>query len=334
MMEKEVALNKKPGSGKSISSRIFTLFSEHRVIALVAILVLYAIVFSGLFPKTFPTFSNISKVLMSMSNEAFIVIAMTIILIMGEIDLSLGANMALGGIMCGYLIRIAEMNVVLAIIITLAVSSILGLVNGIIISKIKVNSFITTLATGIMFQGAAVWIAGPGIINFPEYFQNIGMNKFLSFQMPVWYTVIAVAFIAFLLAQTRYFRQYYYIGGNLKAAVLSGINIEKMKIIAYVIAAALASLGGIISSARFNSAMTSVGGGSELRAVTAAVIGGVSFTGGSGTMLGAAVGALFISFLNNGLVIAGIEPYWQNVVTGAILILAIVVDVISKKKKE
>jgi ribose transport system permease protein len=316
-----------------MNKKLFVLLSKYRVVALLGVIGIYSILFGFIFPATYPTYGNVSKVLMSMSVEAFIVVGMAVVLIGGEIDLSLGSNMALSGIICCYLIKFAEINVALAILITLVFSLVLGLINGFIVAKLGVNSFITTLATGLIYQGAAVWLAGPGLSDFPKYFQAIGQKLFLHFQLPVWYTLVIIAVFTYLMSNTRFFRQYYYIGGNVKAAILSGINIEKMKIIAFVVASLLASIAGIISAARFNSAMTAVGGGSELRAVTAAVIGGVSFTGGTGSMIGAAVGALFISLLNNGLVIAGVEPYWQNVATGAVLILAIVIDILIVRKK-
>ncbi len=332
-MKDQVTAKLQHNMGNQGYSKLFILLSRYRVAALLAIIAVYAAVFSIIFPGTFPTYSNFSKVLMSMSVEAFIVVAMTILLISGEIDLSLGPNMALGGIICGYLIKFAGMNVVAAAAITLVVSVALGLVNGFIVAKIGVNSFITTLATGLIFQGVAVWLAGPGLTDFPPYFQAFGRQMLLFLQMPVWYVFVIIALFTYFMSNTRYFRQYYYIGGNVKAAILSGINMPRMKIVAYVLASLLATFGGIVSAARFNSAMTAVGSGVELRAITAAVIGGVSFTGGSGSMIGAAVGALFIALLNNGLVIAGVAPCWQNVVTGAILILAIVADIVLTKKK-
>lgn len=332
-MNSKLESNIKTGHQKFSYSKLLVLLSEYRVAALLAVIAIYIVVFGILYPKTFMNYDNFSKVLMSMSGEAFIVVAMTIVLIGGEIDLSLGSNMALSGIICGYLIKFQHMNVIAAVVITLILSIILGLINGFVIAKVGVNSFITTLATGLIFQGAAVWLAGPGLTDFPVYFQAFGQKMFMGFQMPVWYMIVAIAIFTYLMSNTRFFRQYYYIGGNKKAAILSGINMGKMKMLAFVFAALLASASGIISSARFNSAMTAVGGGSELRAVTAAVIGGVSFTGGIGTMIGAAVGALFISLLNNGLVIAGIAPYWQNVATGVVLILAIVIDILVVKRK-
>ena len=146
--------------------------------------------------------------------------------------------------------------------------------------------------------------------------------------------IAVIAIFAYLVGRTRYFRQLYYIGDNQKAAELSGINVARVKITAFMLSAVLACLGGIITAMRFNSSMPSVGTGVELRAVTAAVIGGVSFTGGTGTVFGAAMGALFIAVLNNALTAAQVSPDLQYVVTGIVLILAIVLDIaIAKREK-
>lgn len=334
-MKGQTAIETQKGPSGSILKKVTNLLTEHRAVALLVIIVIYAAVFIALFPITFGAYSNFQNVLLNMSGEAFIVIAMTLILISGEIDLSLGSNMVLAGIICGYIIKFGGGSVIVAVGVALAASLAMGLLNGLIIARVGVNSLITTLATGLIFQGIAVWLAGPGLTDFPRYFQYFGEHQdpVFGFRLPVWYSVIAVVLFSYFMTSTRYFRQYYYIGGNVKAAVLSGINIKKMKIVGFVIASLLASIAGIIAAARFNTAMTSVGGGVELRAVTAAVIGGVSFTGGVGTMIGAAVGALFIAFLNNGLIIAGVDPYMQGVFTGAVLILAIVIDILFAKKK-
>lgn len=314
-------------------SAIFKLLSQYRALTLAVIIGIYFLIFSLVYPSTFATYGNISKVLMSMSIEAFIVMAMAMLLIGGTLDLSVGGNMAMAGVLCGYLIKFAGTGVALAIIITLLVSVVMGLINGFIVARIGVNPVVTTLATALIFQGIAVWLAGPGLTDFPIPFQAFAQNKIFMLQMPIWYTLVIIIVFSYFMSNTRYFRQYYYIGGNVKAAILSGINMQKMKIIGYIIASLLASTAGIISAARFNSAMVSIGSGVELRAITAAVVGGISFSGGSGTILGAAMGALFISFLNNGLVIAGLEPYWQHVVTGVVLVLSIIADIAIARKQ-
>ncbi len=313
---------------------ILSFIATKRAVALLIMVIAFCLVFSIAFPETFGTFGNFSTIFLNLSAEALIVVALTPILISGEIDLSLGSMMVFGGIFCGRLMLLNKMNMWLAIFLSLAVALVCGFINGFIVARLGVVSFIATLATGMIYLGIAIMLAGTGWTDFPDpMFQAMGRLRVLGLQLPVYYMAAVFIVFALLLARTRYFRQLYYIGGNIKAADLSGINVPQVKIVAYVLAALLACFAGIVSAMRFNSAMTSVGTGVEMRAVTAAVIGGVSFTGGSGTMVGAAMGALFIACLNNALTIAGVSPNLQDVLTGVILILAIVADMTLSKKK-
>lgn len=318
---------------KSILNQVADFIITKRSLSLLATILILSLFFACSFPKTFGTYENLSKMLLNVSTQVIIVIAMSLLLISGEIDLSLGANMALSGIFCGYLLKIVGMDIPWAILLTILLAVVMGLINGLIIARIGVNSFIATLAMGKIYLGLAVWLAGPGFTDFPKSFNALAQNLLFMLQLPIWYSLVVVVSFAYLLSNTRFFRQYYYVGGNMKAAVLSGINIKNVKVIAYVVAACLASLAGIISAARFGSSMTNIGGNVELMAITAAVIGGVSFTGGVGAMSGAALGAIFIALLNNGLIIASIDPYWQPVVVGVVLVFAIIADVLLNKRK-
>jgi ribose transport system permease protein len=316
-------------------SSFLSFISTQRALALFILITIISLLFSFVFPTTFGTFSNFSIILLNMSSEIMIVIAITIVLIQGEIDLSLGSNMVLGAILCGRLMIVNDLPMIFAIIISLIVCMACGFINGLIVAKLNVVSFIGTLATGMIFLGFAVILSGTGWTDFPDkLFKALGQTKIMGIQMPVIYMIVALIIFAFLVSSTRYFRQYYYIGANQKAAKLSGINISKVKITTFVIAGCLAGIGGIITAMRFNTAIPNVGAGVELRAVTAAVIGGVSFAGGSGTVAGAAMGALFIAVLSNALTIAKLPPDLQPSITGVILITAIIIDIIVTKKNK
>jgi ribose/xylose/arabinose/galactoside ABC-type transport system permease subunit len=221
-----------------------------------------------------------------------------------------------------------------AMLVALCIAVVCGLANGFVIAKLGVTSFIATLGTSMIYLGIAVILAGTGWTNFPDpVFKALGQTRLFGIQAPVFYMAVMIVIFAFLVARTRYFRQLYYIGGNANSAELSGIKIVRVKIAIHAIAAVLACLGGIITAMRFNSAIPSIGAGVELRAVTASVIGGVSFTGGTGTLAGAAMGALFVATVNNILTSLGINPNVQFCVTGIILIFAIVLDIIIAKKR-
>jgi len=310
--------------------------AKQRALALFLLIVVFCLAFSLILPKTFGTLDNFALILLNMSAESMILVAICLILISGEIDLSLGSIMVLGGILCGRFMILGHMPTVLAILLPLLISLVAGIINGIIVAKLNVVSFIATLATGMIYLGIAIMLAGTGWTDFPDpVFKALGQSKIFGLiQLPVVYMIVIIALFAFAIAKTRFFRQYYYIGGNTKAAVLSGINIDRMRVISFVISAFLGCMAGIVTAMRFNSAMPSVGAGVELRAVTAAVIGGVSFTGGTGTMVGAAMGALFVACLNNALMAIKLNANLQFSVTGLVLILAIVVDIIVSRKNK
>ena len=309
--------------------------STQRALALLILVIAFCLLFSFIFPSTFGTYENFALILLNMSAEIMILLAISIVLIQAEIDLSLGSVMVLGAIICGRLMIYDNLPSGVAIIIALALCMVCGLINGLIVAKLGVVSFIATLATGMIFMGLATILSGTGWTDFPDAaFKALGQTKVLGIQMPVFYMIAAIAIFSVLLSNTRYFRQLYYIGANLKSAELSGINIPRVKITTFIICSFLAAMGGIISAMRFNSAMPNVGTGVELRAVTAAVIGGVSFTGGTGNIAGAAMGALFIAVLNNALTIANVPPDLQPCITGIILICAIVLDIVVSKKNK
>ena len=306
---------------------------QNRTVALVAILVLYNVVFAILKGGNFFNPDNYVSILLNMSIPTLIVIGMAMLLVSGNLDLSLGANMAFAGILCGYLIKFSPLGIAGAFAVTLIVSICMGAFNGYLVAFIGVNPVIATLATGFMYQGIAVWIAGPGYTDFPGAFQFYGQAKLLGIQLPVWYMLAITLVAQFLMANFRLFRNFYFVGGNRRAALMSGINTRLSIFTVFIFAAILANVAGFVTASRFNASLTGIGTGVELKAITAAVIGGVSFTGGTGTIIGAFLGALLLSFVDNGLIQVGVAPSWQNVVVGVILVLSIVVDVLAKRRK-
>jgi ribose transport system permease protein len=209
-----------------------------------------------------------------------------------------------------------------------------GLFNGLLVAKLKINPFITTLGMMITIRGLLLVLAkGRAVLNLPESFTVIGQGRLFGIQYPI-YVMLAVVIIGDLLMRnSRFFRQSYYIGGNERAARLSGINVDLVKIFNYCLVAVLAGLAGLMITARFGSSSLTVGTGVELRVITATIIGGASLSGGEGSVFGAFLGALFMAVLANALNLLGVDVYWQNFVTGLILIIAVVVDVINERRK-
>lgn len=276
---------------------------------------------------------NIEAILLALSVEATIAVGMVILLISGGLDLSVGSTLAFTGVVTGLTLA-AGLPSPVAIVIGLIAALAVGLANGVLVAKLKINPFITTLGMQIAIRGLLLVIAhGRAVLNLPPTFTVIGQGRLFGIQYPIYIMLTLVIISDILMRNTRFLRQNYYIGGNERAARLSGINVDLVKIVNYCLVALLAGVAGLLITARFGSASVTVGSGTELRVITAAIIGGASLNGGEGSVFGAFLGALFMGVLANALNLLGVDVYWQNLVTGLILITAVVIDVINEKWK-
>jgi ribose/xylose/arabinose/galactoside ABC-type transport system permease subunit len=251
---------------------------------------------------------------------------MMLLLIGGAFDLSIGGTFSMVGVVTGWLLKSAGLPVPLAIALGLGLGALCGFLNGFIIAKVKVNALIATLGTMQIFRGVAVLVGGPGISFLPASFSGLAQADIAGIQAPVWLMAFVVLVFHFLLTKTRLFRQYYYIGGNPRAARLCGMPVERMRILAFTIMGFLAGLAGITFAARLGTSVSIAGDGAELRIITAAILGGASLTGGKGTIWGALVGVVFIALTNNIMIIAQVPSYWQSIVIGLVLVAAVAMD--------
>lgn len=317
---------------ESLVLRTFRVLSTFREFALIIVLVVFGFVMSLASP-VFLTKENIEAILLALSVEATIAVGMVNLLISGGLDLSVGSTLAFTGVVTGLALN-AGVPVVISILLGLLAALGVGLVNGLLVAKMKINPFIVTLGTNMAVRGLLLVIAqGRAVLNLSSEFTIIGQGRLFGIQYPI-YVMLALVLIGdFLLRNTRFFRQNYYIGSNEKAARLSGINVDWVKIINYCIVALLAGIAGLMITARFGSASVTVGSGTELRVITATIIGGASLSGGEGSVLGAFLGALFMGVLANALNLLGVDVYWQNLITGLILIGAVVIDVVNERRK-
>jgi len=300
-------------------------------------ILIIAILLIGLFMSIrspyFLSWRNAEAIFLGLSVEGLIAIGMVIVLISGGLDLSVGSTLALAGVVTGLSLN-ANIPVVFSILIGLFSAVMVGFVNGLLIAKVRLNPFITTLGTLMAVRGMVLVIAkGRAVLNLPMEFKIIGQGKLWGVQYPLFLLFILVLVSDFILRNSRFMRQAYYVGGNEKAAKLNGINVVMVKIINYITVSFLAGLSGILVTARFGSASVTIGQGMELRVLTAAIIGGASLTGGEGSVFGAFLGALFMGIISNSLNLLGVNIYWQNLATGVALILAVLFDVLSKRKK-
>jgi len=276
---------------------------------------------------------NLQAILLALSVEATIAVGMMILLISGGLDLSVGSILGFTGVVTGLALQ-AGIPILVSIILGLIAALSVGLINGLLVAKMKINPFITTLGMSITIRGLLLVIArGRAVLNLPKAFTALGQGSLYGFQYPIFVMLILVIVGDILLRNSRFLRQNYYIGGNEKAARLSGINVDFVKIANYCLVALLAGVAGLLTTARFGTSSVTIGTGVELRVITATIIGGASLNGGEGSVFGAFLGALFMGVVANALNLLGVGAYWQNFITGLILIIAVLLDVINERRK-
>lgn len=316
--------------GNSLGSRIKNIVRAREFG--IILVVLAASVALSMTTQYFLTPSNISAVAIGLVADGIIAIGMTYVLITGGFDLSVGSVLAMGGMIVADFLH-SGMNPVLAILLTLLATSIVGLINGFIISKVKVNPLITTLGMmGIASSFTLVISGGYPVSGLPENFLFLGQGKLLSIPFSVILVLVLVVISDLLLRRAKWLRLIYYIGGNERAALLSGISVDKVRIWIYMLCSVMAGLAGIIATSRLGSAFPLAGKGAELRVISACVIGGCSLSGGEGTVFGSLLGVLLMAIINNGLVLLNVSIYWQGIVSGVILIAAVTFDILSKRR--
>ena len=308
-------------------------FVFSRELALVAVTVFVVILYSVLYPVSFRSFDNFSAILRNLAFEGILAIGMTLMLVGGVFDLSVGAMASMIGVITGALMKKAGLPVPVSILIGLAIAALGGFLNGFVVAKVRVNALITTLGTMGIFQGIALLVGGPGITFLPDSFTRLGQYEFLGIQAPVWLLLALALGAHYCLTHTRFFRQYYYIGSNVKAAYLSGINVERMQMLSFTLMGVLAGIAGITYASRIATASSTVGVGSELQAITAVILGGASLTGGRGTIWGAMIGVFFMALMKNVLIISRVSSEWQGIILGAVLVLAVAIDSVMNRKR-
>lgn len=294
--------------------------------ALIA-LVLLVIGISFVSPQ-FRTVDNFLSLLRQSSINGFIAFGMTFVILTEAIDLSVGSVLALSTALCAGMIT-AGVPVGIALLLALFIGALLGLMSGILVTKGRLQPFIATLITMTVYRGLTmIYTNGKPISNLGNSFvlKLIGKGSFLGVPIPVILLIAVFLLFLFLLTKTTFGRRIYATGSNWKSAKLAGVNISGTKIIAYVISGAMAALSGLILLSRLNSAQPTLGTGYELDAIAAVALGGTSMSGGRGKIYGTFIGVLIIAVLNNGLNILGVSSYYQAVIKGIVILVAVLSD--------
>lgn len=297
-------------------------------------LLMLIILFSALSPFFFQA-TNLINILLQVSIITILAIGMTFVLMIGEIDLSVASTLAVSGVLTGLMVA-TGMNSMLSMAIAILLSTVIaGVFNGFLSSYMKIPSFIVTVASMQIIRGIgfALTDAKPVAIT-DKLIVAIGNYKVFGFlPLPIIIMLVMAGIAHVVLAKTKFGRQLKMIGGNKEAAKYSGIKINKLQIYVFMISAFTAAISGILMTSRLYSAQPNVAQSYELDAIASAVLGGTSLTGGQGTIAGTLIGALIIGVVNNGMNLIGLEYFYQQIVKGAIIVIAVLIDVRSKKVK-
>ena len=284
--------------------------------------------------STFLTQYNIGVVIRQASFVAIVALGETLVLLIGGIDLSVGYIAGLCSILGCLLMTSTSIDPYLCTLIALFIGLILGTISGIFIAKMKLNPFIVTLAMGEVYAGVILVITkGYPVLGIPKKFTALGQGMVGPVPIPVIIMLIITIILAYVLKNTPFGRNIYAIGGNQFASRLVGIPVEKVKVSVYAISGMLAALAGMLFASRVNAGQPTTGAAWLMPTITAAIIGGTSLSGGEGTILGTILGAVFMGILANGIVLLGISAYWERVIIGAVVLVAVIIDILRTRRK-
>ena len=317
---------------KFLSREIFLLF----------IIIILIIIFNSQ-SDNFISRGNLPGLFMNISVNSILVVGMTILLISGSFDMSIGTLFPLLGVIFGVLVEIG-FPLLLSAVITIFISAIVGLIIGISITKLRVNPFITTLSGLFIFE-ALSWIIGlrgalnkdigvttPTFRNFPESFLNVAGGKFYDLEYINFYAIFIIIFFFIFLKRNLFFRQAFFIGNNFRAAKLAGIKVNQVIIFNHIIMSLLVAVTVLLKVSRVGSATAQSGGTNlSLNIIAAAFIGGAALSGGKGSIIGSVLGVILLVLFDNGLAILGISPVYTNIFLGIIIVISVVAEKISYK---
>ncbi|KKX27112.1 ABC transporter permease [Rhizobium sp. LC145] len=296
-------------------------------------LIILCVIFSVMNPR-FMSVANFMNVLQQVAVIAIAAFGMTWVILLGEIDLSIGSIIAVAG-MVGAQCFAFGMGFAPALVLTLLAGAFMGLINGVLTAKLLLPSFIVTVATMGIYRGlVSLPTNGAPAMIMDETWTAIGTESFLGLPIIIWIVVLLFIANQILLGKTTFGRRAYLTGGNREAALYSGIKVDRLKITIFMISGLMAAVSGVLLSSRLYSAQTNAGMSYELDAIAAAVLGGTSLAGGVGTMVGTLIGALIIGVMNNGMNMLSVPYFYQLIVKGLVILVAVWLDVRAKRARQ
>lgn len=307
---------------KSMIKKI-TGFKEIGVIVPLAVLIIIFSCTSDIFLTT----NNLLNITRQISIKGLLGIAMTFVIITGGIDLSVGSVIAFSSTLTASAIKDYQLPVLAAVVIGIAVGTLTGLVNGILIAYVNMPAFITTMGTMTILRGLGyIYTQGYPIYDLPQGFRAIGQGNIGIIPVSA-VILVVVAILAFMiLSKTVFGRHIYAVGGNIEAARMAGIRVKRVQLYVYMISGFISGIAAVVQGARVGSGLPTIGQGFEMDAIASVVIGGAAMAGGSGTILGTLLGSLILGVLDNGLSLLNVDSYVMNVISGVVVILAVLID--------
>lgn len=316
---------------KNVSHRFSSIFKRPEMGAILPIIVMVIVI--GMVNPSFFTARNLVDVLRATSYSFIVAAPLTCLFISGGSDLSVSAVTNLGGIICGWAMTLWNLPIWAAVLITLLVGAVCGLLKAAVVVKMALPPFIMTLGLQYVINGfVLVSTNGLPVTGFSDSFKMLGQGRVLGVYWTVIIAIIEGFLIHGMLVRTKFGRQICAVGGNQETAKLAGINVDRVRTITNVLVSVLAAFCGICMASRFNSAQTAVATGTEMTIMSSVIIGGTSMMGGSGTIIGSLLGCLLLAVINNGLVLMHVSSFWQNLIFGAILIISIMIDKYRREK--
>lgn len=316
----------------NVWKKVKGLIPGDKLILIVALVIVVAI-FTSL-NGNYLSWTNFVNILVAASLIGLVAIGHTYLIIAGQNDLSPGSVAAFTGVLCATLVTMG-LPFILAFVITLAAGAVVGIFNAWMVNKIKIEAFIATLVSQFVFRGFAYILCdGRPVSITDKSYLWIGSTRFLSIPLSVWIMLVLILVFGIILARTRFGRSVYAIGGNKDAARLAGLNPQRIVTILFIMMGVITALGGVVFSSRMHSGQPAANVNLEFDAITAVVLGGVSFTGGVGDMVGTILGVILIQAFNTGLIMVNVPSFWQYVARGALLLFALTSDYIRKTKRE
>jgi ribose transport system permease protein len=305
---------------------------QQREILLLAVTLLLTLVISRVTPYLL-TAGNLKAMLIGMAPTAIIAVGTAIVLVGGGLDLSVASVMAFSGTMAG-LLMLRGVPIWSSLVLVALGGILIGLINGLVITRVQVNPLIATLGMMTITRGIAfVATEGFSVSGLPDAFAVWGQGNVLGVPPMVFVMIVIVAIGDLALRKTKVMREVYYVGWNERAALLSGIRVNRVKVMTYVISSVLSAIAGILVASRLMSGTPTAGLGLELNVIAAAVIGGASLIGGEGTVLGAFLGTVFLTILGNIMILLAVSIYWQGVASGLVLITVVGLDMLVRSRR-